>query len=70
MKTTGAREHELWNQITNKEIKAKKRFEFITGETQADKYFGGDNKPFVDSLLKTHSNWRRNSENNQPTLIP
>jgi hypothetical protein len=33
MKTGGAREHELWNQITNKEIKAKKRFEFITGET-------------------------------------
>ena len=59
--TSRAREHDLWNQIVTKEINVKKRFESVTGETIADRYFGGQNKPYVESMLTKHFTKRQAS---------
>lgn len=42
------KEHALWDQIVRKEMDAKKRFEFLTGETTAKKFFNGTLKSSVD----------------------
>ncbi len=39
--TNLAGNHALWDQVVRKETEAKKRFEFLTGETSAKKFFNG-----------------------------
>ena len=39
--TAMSKDHALWDQIVRKEVDAKKRFEFMTGETQAKKFYSG-----------------------------
>ena len=53
-----AKEHALWDQILRKEVDAKKRFEFLTGETQAKKFFSGTNRTNVDKGLDTFEKFR------------
>lgn len=36
-------DHRLWDQIVRKESDAKKRFEYLTGHTQAARFFNGVN---------------------------
>ena len=62
IKTNLARDHALWNQITRKENTTRQQFEFMTGQTQADRFFSGNNKPFVDNNLKTCTDWRLKAE--------
>lgn len=62
IRTDFNRNHELWGQITQKENETKRRFEYITGQTQADRFFGGQNKPYVDSMLDTCTRWRQTGD--------
>ena len=49
--TVQAKDHCLWDQIVKKELAAKRRYEFLTGETVAKKFFNGQNKTNVDVNL-------------------
>ena len=51
--TAYGKDHALWDQIVKKELEAKKRFEFMTGETVAKKFFNGTNAFNVDKNLAT-----------------
>lgn len=51
--TAYGKDHALWDQIVKKELEAKKRFEYMTGETQAKKFFNGTNTNNVNKNLKT-----------------
>ena len=53
--TTYTNDHTLWNQIVKKENEAKARFEFLTGETSAKKFYNGSNSKNVYSKLQTYS---------------
>ena len=55
MYTHNSRDHLLWSQITAKEQQAKSRFEFLTGATQADRFYNGQNQRNVDQHMLTHS---------------
>ena len=59
MRTDYMRTHQLWSQIAEKENETRKQFEYMTGETQADRFFSGQNRPQVDKKLKTCSDWRQ-----------
>ena len=50
--------HRLWGQICQKEIDSKARYEYLTGETSAKKFFSGSNSVNVDSKLQTFSKER------------
>ena len=52
--TVQAGDHRLWDQIVRKEQEAKKRFEFLTGETVARKFYNGSNLDNVDKNLQTY----------------
>ena len=41
-------DHALWNQIVEKEARTKQRFEYLTGQTQAKKFFNGQNNDNVE----------------------
>lgn len=47
-------DHALWNQIVEKEARTKQRFEYLTGQTQAKKFFNGQNTDNVDKTLVTY----------------
>ena len=51
--TAYGKDHALWDQIVRKEMDVKKRFEFLTGETTAKKFYNGTNKQNVDKRLNT-----------------
>lgn len=51
--TAYSKDHALWGQIVNKESDTRKRFEYLTGETQAKKFFNGTMKAGVDARLET-----------------
>ena len=51
--TAYGKDHALWDQIVRKETEAKKRFEFMTGQTTATKFFNGTNVSNVDKNLMT-----------------
>lgn len=51
--TAFSKDHALWGQIVNKESETRKRFEYLTGETQAKKFFNGTMKTGVDAKLET-----------------
>ena len=51
--TAYSKDHTLWDQIVRKETEAKKRFEYMTGETVAKKFFNGTNTFNVDKNLQT-----------------
>ena len=53
--TSLGNEHALWDQIVRKETVTKKHFEYLTGETDARKFFNGSNLQNVDTHLKTFS---------------
>lgn len=42
--TSLSKDHALWDQVVRKEAIAKQRFEFMTGETTATKFFNGTNR--------------------------
>ena len=54
IKTATGREHALWSQIVNKESDTRRRFEYMTGETTAKKFFQGQNAPNVERNLDTY----------------
>lgn len=56
--TATAGNHALWDQVVRKEADAKRRFEFITGDTQAKKFFSGSLKNSVEGKLQTYGNLR------------
>ena len=43
IKTAMSKDHALWDQIVRKEAEQKARFEYLTGETVARKFFNGTN---------------------------
>ena len=47
------KEHALWDQIVRKESDTRKRFEFLTGQTQAKKFFQGTLRNSVDNRMTT-----------------
>ena len=49
--TAYGKDHALWDQIVRKETDAKKRFEYMTGETVAKKFFNGTNTANVNKNL-------------------
>lgn len=49
------KEHALWDQIVKKEAETKKRFEFMTGETTAKRFFNGTLCNSVDNRLTTYA---------------
>lgn len=49
--TAYSKDHYLWDQIVKKEAVAKKRFEYLTGQTTAKKFFNGTNTGNVDRRL-------------------
>ena len=49
--TAYSKDHYLWDQIVKKEADAKKRFEYLTGQTTATKFFNGTNRQNVDRNL-------------------
>lgn len=51
-----SKEHALWDQYVRKEVDAKKRFEFMTGETTAKKFYNGTLRNSVDKRLTTYDN--------------
>ena len=51
--TAYSKEHALWAQVVRNEAVAKQRFEFMTGETTATKFFNGTNRSNVDEKLMT-----------------
>jgi len=55
IKTTYGKEHALWDQIVRKETDARKRFEYLTGETAAKKFYNGQLCNSVDRKLQTFS---------------
>ena len=56
--TSLGNEHALWDQIIRKENVAKQRFEYLTGETQAKKFYNGQNANNVDNKLDTYDKFR------------
>ena len=46
-------DHRLWDQIVKKEAIQKARFEYLTGETSAKKFFNGTNSTNVDTNMLT-----------------
>lgn len=64
--TAYGKDHALWDQIVKKETEAKKRFEYMTGETTASKFFNGTNQGNVDKKLQTiSSQFQRVVDNNR-----
>ena len=53
--TSYGNEHALWDQVVRKENGAKQHFEFLTGETDAKKFYNGQNTKNVDDRLNTFS---------------
>ena len=51
--TAYGKDHALWDQIVKKETETKKRFEYMTGETVAKKFFNGTNAFNVNKNLTT-----------------
>lgn len=56
--TAYANDHTLWGQIVKKENDVKARYEYLTGETSAKKFYNGSNSVNVDSKLQTFSKER------------
>lgn len=48
------KEHALWDQIVRKEADTKRKFEFMTGETTAKKFYNGTLRGDVDQKLATY----------------
>ena len=69
-----SKDHRLWDQIVKKEAIQKARFEYLTGETTAKKFFNGTNSTNVDTNMLTFDRERsvamnRTSKSNtKPTL--
>ena len=57
--TGQSNEHALWGQIVRRENEAKRRFEYLTGETQAKKFYQGQNVGNVDKNLSTFDKWKQ-----------
>ena len=51
-------DHALWDQIVKKEAATKQRFEYLTGQTQAKKFYNGQNAQNVDKTLVTYQRMR------------
>lgn len=49
--TTYAKDHVLWDHIVRKENEAKRRWEFLTGDTSAKKFYSGALEGNVDRHL-------------------
>lgn len=58
-----AQDHRLWGQIIQKEQVTKKRFEFLTGQTQAKNFFSGTMRGEVDNKLST---WDKTMQARKP----
>lgn len=58
IRTAYTNDHTLWNQIVSKENNTKARYEFLTGETSAKKFYNGTNVKNVDTKLNTFSKER------------
>ena len=65
--TGNHREHALWGQIVGKESEARKRFEYLTGETSAKKFFNGTLKRDVDTKLQTFDAQFRSIQQKKPS---
>ena len=71
--TSQSNEHALWNQVVRRENEAKRRFEFLTGETQAKKFYNGQNVTNVENKLSTFDKWRQTqsmAEGKSPEKTP
>lgn len=50
------KDHALWDQIVRKESETKHRFEILTGETSAKKFYNGQNHRNVSQRIVTLNN--------------
>lgn len=55
-------DHALWDQIVRKEAETKKRFEYLTGQTQAKKFYNGQGEKNVDHTLVTFQRMKQMSK--------
>jgi hypothetical protein len=53
--TATSKDHALWDQIVRKEADQKARFEYLTGETVARKFFNGNNSFNVEKKITTYN---------------
>lgn len=56
LNTVQAVNHRLWDQIVKKELDAKKRFEYLTGETNAKQFYSNQNKDNVEKNMTINAN--------------
>ena len=54
--TVLATNHTLWDQIVKKELEAKKRFEYLTGESVERKFYSKQNEDNVKKSLNVDKN--------------
>lgn len=68
IRTVQDRDHRLWAKLVRREVDAKRRFEFLTGQTDASKFFNGQNQRNVQKGLKTFQSTLDNDGLKQQTL--
>ena len=61
--TVLSKDHALWDQIVKKECSTKKRFEFLTGQSQAKNFFSGSIRDQVDGKMNTWDKTRAGNFN-------
>ena len=54
IRTLYTKDHVLWDKIVRKENEAKRRWEYLTGDTSAKKFYNGVLESRVDERLETY----------------